>query len=125
MIPVRCFTCGSVLGNKMAELEMLLFNDFVKRHNLDADTAMLEKNLIEHEVECIIQNKKLNYKTIFPRLRLTKACCKCTFMTYIDTVDLLNQYGNTTSSSTNPDNIKYEDIEVRNRADGLTIEITR
>ena len=75
IIPVRCFTCGNVLGSKYDKYNELK-NEKEKK---DKETNVV---ISDYNIEEI---KKLdNNKEIFNKLMITRYCCKRHLISHID-----------------------------------------
>ena len=74
IIPVKCFTCGKVLGDKYR-----YYQSEVRKHKL-------EKNFSTEKV--VYLTKEFSDKTIegeiMDRLKLTKLCCRRHILTHVD-----------------------------------------
>ena len=64
LIPIRCFTCGKVIGNLWEKYEKMV-NDMDHHHN------------------------KNNMHTIFQKLGVRRYCCKRMLLTHVDFMDEL------------------------------------
>tara|TARA_B100001093_G_scaffold87882_1_gene79836 strand:- start:661 stop:906 length:246 start_codon:yes stop_codon:yes gene_type:complete len=75
IIPVRCFTCGNVLGSKYDK-----YNELKKeKEKKDKETNVV---ISDYNIEEI---KKLdNNKEIFNKLMITRYCCKRHLISHID-----------------------------------------
>ena len=71
LIPVRCFSCGKVIGNKYLEYQKLLS----------------EKN----KKECYKddQDDRIDNQEIFKKLKLKKYCCRRMLLTHVSLVEIL------------------------------------
>jgi DNA-directed RNA polymerase I, II, and III subunit RPABC5 len=74
IIPVKCFTCGKVLGNK--------YRFYVKEIN----KKKAEKNLDVNKIEYLTKNTidKTIEGEILDKLRLNKYCCRRHMLTHVD-----------------------------------------
>ena len=75
IIPVRCFTCGNVLGSKYDK-----YNELKKeKEKKDKETNVV---ISDYNIEEI---KKLdNNKEIFDKLMISRYCCKRHLISHID-----------------------------------------
>ena len=75
IIPVRCFTCGNVLGSKYDK-----YNELKKeKEKKDKETNVV---ISDYNIEEI---KKLdNNREIFDKLMITRYCCKRHLISHID-----------------------------------------
>ena len=75
IIPVRCFTCGNVLGSKYDK-----YNELKKeKEKKDKETNIV---ISDYNIEEI---KKLdNNKEIFDKLMISRYCCKRHLISHID-----------------------------------------
>jgi len=71
IIPVKCFTCGKVIGNKYR-----YYLQEVRKHKLDNtdDIVYLTKNNVEKTIDGKILDK----------LKLNKICCRRHILTHVD-----------------------------------------
>ena len=78
LVPVRCFTCGKVLGNKMAYyLRRLLEEKFKKEIDInDDDQEFLDLSLPEFE--------KTIAGKILDEIGCLRYCCRTVMFTCID-----------------------------------------
>ena len=74
IIPVKCFTCGNVLGNKylyyLKEVRKLKIQQDINPDNV----VYLTKDFSEKTPEGIVMDK----------LKLTKSCCRRHMLTHVD-----------------------------------------
>jgi len=74
IIPVKCFTCGNVIGNKY----MFFINEVAKKK---------KENGMDDEIQYLNTNKKIE-KTIegqvLDELKLTNICCRRHMLTHVD-----------------------------------------
>lgn len=74
IIPVKCFTCGTVIGNKY----MFFVNEVArlkKENDIDDSIQYLDTS---KRIEKTIEGKVLD------KLRLTKMCCRRHMLTHVD-----------------------------------------
>ena len=74
IIPVKCFTCGKVLGNK--------YNYYVK----EVQKKKVNKNIDVEKVQYLTKNfiDKTPEGEVLDQLRLTKYCCRRHMLTHVD-----------------------------------------
>jgi|TARA_X000000368_G_scaffold256817_1_gene202974 DNA-directed RNA polymerase I, II, and III subunit RPABC5 len=74
IIPVKCFTCGKVLGNK--------YRYYVK----EISKKKAEKNLDINKIEYLTKNTidKTIEGEVLDKLRLNKYCCRRHMLTHVD-----------------------------------------
>ena len=73
LIPVKCFTCGKVLGNK--------YNYYVK----EVQKKKVNKNIDVEKVQYLTKNfiDKTPEGEVLDQLRLTKYCCRRHMLTHV------------------------------------------
>ena len=71
IIPVKCFTCGKVIGNKYR-----YYLQEVRKHKLDNTDNIVY--LTKNNVEKTIDGK------ILDKLKLNKICCRRHILTHVD-----------------------------------------
>tara|TARA_B100000035_G_scaffold266663_1_gene239437 strand:- start:29 stop:262 length:234 start_codon:yes stop_codon:yes gene_type:complete len=74
IIPVKCFTCGKVLGNK--------YRFYVR----EISKKKVEKNLDVNKIEYLTKNTfdKTIEGEVLDKLRLNKYCCRRHMLTHVD-----------------------------------------
>lgn len=81
IIPVRCFTCNKVIGDKYSTY--LLKIQEAQKSNPDSNT-IIDTNTIQNGlVEESYQGKILN------DLKIKRYCCRRMFLTQVDIVDII------------------------------------
>lgn len=70
IIPVKCFTCGKVIGNK--------YRYYQQEVRKNSDNTQKVVYLTKDQAE------KTNEGKILDKLRINKACCRRHFLTHID-----------------------------------------
>jgi DNA-directed RNA polymerase subunit N (RpoN/RPB10) len=79
IIPVRCMTCGSMIGSKYLKYQQhiaVLIGETSNKHNyITQDIKDLENDTAE--------------KIALDRVGLTRYCCRRHLLTHTDTIDLL------------------------------------
>ena len=70
IIPVKCFTCGKVIGNKYRYYQQ----EVRKNSGNTQKVVYLTKD----------QAEKTNEGKILDKLKINKACCRRHFLTHID-----------------------------------------
>ena len=76
IIPILCFTCGEILGDKW-EYYKKKVDEYKKKH-VDKKDDMIHNNMLEKPT---IENDVLN------ELGLTKMCCRRHMLTHVDIID--------------------------------------
>jgi len=75
IIPVKCFTCGKVIGNKYRYyLEQVREKKLAKGMNVDDIIYLTNSNSIEKEIE----------GSVLDIIGLTNSCCRLCFLTHVD-----------------------------------------
>lgn len=86
IIPVRCFTCGKVLGDKWNTYKKLVdkksSNESKKKFTLEDITISSKNDPLEH-FDNNHQNKILN------DMNITKMCCRRHMLSHIDLIDII------------------------------------
>tara|TARA_B100000282_G_scaffold68988_1_gene46612 strand:- start:179 stop:412 length:234 start_codon:yes stop_codon:yes gene_type:complete len=74
IIPIKCFTCGTVLANKYR-----YYQDEVRKIKID-------KNLEDKKIEYLTSNvkNKTPEGEVLDRLNLNKYCCRRHMLTHVD-----------------------------------------
>jgi len=74
IIPIKCFTCGTVLANKYR-----YYQDEVRKIKID-------KNLEDKKIEYLTSNvkDKTPEGEVLDRLNLNKYCCRRHMLTHVD-----------------------------------------
>ena len=74
IIPVKCFTCGKVLGNK--------YRFYVR----EISKKKVEKNLDVNKIQYLTKNTfdKTIEGEVLDKLRLNKYCCRRHMLTHVD-----------------------------------------
>ena len=80
IIPVRCFTCGKVLGDKYNYYVKKVSDEKVKRGEPDESTIL---NLQSKEVQKTIEGRVLD------ELGLNRYCCRRVMLSHIDLIDVI------------------------------------
>jgi len=70
IIPVKCFTCGKVIGNK--------YRYYQQEVRKNSDNTQKVVYLTKDQAE------KTNEGKILDKLRINKPCCRRHFLTHID-----------------------------------------
>lgn len=71
LIPVRCFTCSKVIGNKY-EQYLKLVDEKNKKKNYKNE-----------------QDSRIDNQDIFNKLKLKRYCCRRMMLTHVDLVNML------------------------------------
>ena len=74
IIPIRCFTCGKVIGNKYKT-----YLDKTKKKNDDLTTIEINSKNV----------KKTEEGKVMDELGLDRYCCRKVIMTHVDLVDII------------------------------------
>ena len=74
IIPIRCFTCGKVIGNKYRT-----YLDKTKKKNDDLTTIEINSKNV----------KKTEEGKVMDELGLDRYCCRKVIMTHVDLVDII------------------------------------
>jgi DNA-directed RNA polymerase subunit N (RpoN/RPB10) len=74
IIPVKCFTCGKVLGNKYLYFKMKVREEKIKKNISEEDVIYLTLDNI----------KKTPEGNCLDELGLTKICCRRHMLTHVD-----------------------------------------
>lgn len=78
IIPVRCFTCGKLMADKV---------DYYER---EVNKLKLEKSLKKEEVDVIYKNfDKIHTGHILDQLGLTRYCCRRNLISNVDMMDII------------------------------------
>lgn len=81
IIPVRCFTCNKIIGDKYSTY-LLKIEDF-KKKNPNPDTT-IDTNTIKNGLV-----KKSYQGEILDDLGIKRYCCRRMFLTQVDIVDII------------------------------------
>ena len=74
MLPIRCFTCGHILGDLQLELEE-------KFNEIDNDIKLKQKEKNE------LKKKVIN--ELLPDRWLKRYCCRSRLITYVDAIKII------------------------------------
>lgn len=74
IIPIRCFTCGKVIGNKYKT-----YMDKTKKKNDELTTIEINSKNV----------KKTEEGKVMDELGLERYCCRKVIMTHVDLVDII------------------------------------
>ena len=81
IIPVRCFTCNKVIGDKWDKYQELIKNSYTQtddsQSNQESGSKVLLHNLKNKTKQAIILDK----------LGLTRYCCRRHMLAHIDLID--------------------------------------
>jgi len=83
IIPVKCFTCGNVIGNKyLYYVEKVI--EMKKDKNLDQENIQyLTNNEMDKNGKVKMLDKSIEGQ-VLDELRLTKQCCRRHMLTHVD-----------------------------------------
>lgn len=87
IIPVRCFTCGKVIGDLWFEYNRLVikYNEEKGMSNKAVDDhELLDKEYLDQEIK-----EETSEKKALDRLKLTRYCCRRHFLCHIDMLPTL------------------------------------
>jgi DNA-directed RNA polymerase I, II, and III subunit RPABC5 len=79
IIPVRCMTCGSMIGSKYLRYQQYI--------NELSGTTMNKHNYITQDVSDLLNDTV--EKLALDNVGLTRYCCRRHLLTHTDTIDLL------------------------------------
>ena len=82
IIPVRCFTCGKILGSKYEAYKEQVFGKKLKK-NIDTSEA----SVIDFNSEDL---QKTPEGEVLDNLGLTRYCCRKIMLTHIDLIYEIN-----------------------------------
>ena len=86
IIPVRCFTCGKVLGDKWNTYKKLLAKKNVdnkkNKYTINDITITSKDDPLKH-FDNNHQDKILN------KMNITKMCCRRHMLTHVDLIDII------------------------------------
>ena len=77
IIPIRCFTCGKILGDKWES-----YLDLVRKNSGDTDKKTVI-NVNAKNIEKTPEGKALD------KLKLTRYCCRRHMLTHVDLIELI------------------------------------
>ncbi len=86
LIPIRCFTCGSVLADKWEYYNNKLKQEKTEKKKDEItieDLTIDEKNIVEKYFDDNISKK------ILDNLNITRICCRRHFLSTIDLIDTI------------------------------------
>lgn len=81
IIPVRCFTCGNVLGDKWDGYKRYVKEEKQKRGIDNSDDTIL--NIKTDSIEKTAEGVALD------RLKLKRYCCRRMMLTHVDLIDII------------------------------------
>ena len=82
IIPIRCFTCGKILGSKYEAFKARVFE---KKKDLNMDTN--EMSVIDFNSDDL---KKTPEGEVMDELGLTRYCCRKIMLGHIDLIKEIN-----------------------------------
>ena len=77
IIPIRCVTCGKIIGNKWNKYQELTKGESKK--NKESDTIDVNSKQIE----------KTNAGIVLDNLGLTRYCCRRHLLTHVDLIEII------------------------------------
>lgn len=80
IIPVRCFTCNKVLGDK--------WNHYQKKVNEMKDTAEIDDADARHDV-INAENGKEPRGRLLDDMGIKRMCCRRHLLTHVDLIDII------------------------------------
>jgi DNA-directed RNA polymerase I, II, and III subunit RPABC5 len=82
LIPVRCFTCGSVISDKWIAYEKIVAEERSK--NKEKEVELLDIDMLESgDKKITAEYKALN------DLNVVRICCRRHFLTNVDMIELI------------------------------------
>jgi len=85
IIPVRCFTCNKVLGDKWNYFKKELEKNDKEENEFTIEDISIPENE-ENPLRYFDDNKQ---KQILEKLGITKMCCVRHFISHIDLIDII------------------------------------
>lgn len=85
IIPVRCFTCNKVLGDKWNYFKKELEKNDKEENQFTIEDISIPENE-ENPLRYFDDNKQ---KQILEKLGITKMCCVRHFISHIDLIDII------------------------------------
>jgi DNA-directed RNA polymerase subunit N len=84
IIPVRCFTCHKVIGDKWT-----YFKERVEEHQKESRTRKYDADNLGVSSELEIYFSDTYPGKVLDELRLTKLCCRRHMLSHLDLVDII------------------------------------
>ena len=81
IIPVRCFTCNKVIGDKWEKYQDLIKNSYTQTDDSESNEEPKPKVLLHN-----LKNKTKQAQ-ILDKLGLIRYCCRRHFLAHIDLID--------------------------------------
>ena len=81
IIPVRCFTCNKVIGDKWEKYQELIKHSYTQTDESDSNEESGSKVLLHN-----LKNKTKQAQ-ILDKLGLTRYCCRRHMLAHIDLID--------------------------------------
>lgn len=87
IIPVRCFTCGKVIGNKYDWYIDLLANEYSARY-----IYITLSSFIKYNFDICIYDMVIKKRDALDELGLKRYCCRRMVLTHVDLIQKLLNY---------------------------------
>jgi len=85
IIPVRCFTCGKVIGDKWEYFNKMK----TEREALMKEEKKKSKNNSESSIEDLAFCESWGYKDILDELGLVRLCCRRHILGHVNLIDII------------------------------------
>jgi DNA-directed RNA polymerase subunit N len=83
IIPVRCFTCNKIIGDKYSTY-LSKIQDYEKKNPDNINNRTIDTNIIKNgDIQKSIQGLVLD------ELQIQRYCCRRMFLTQVDIVDII------------------------------------
>tara|TARA_Y100000589_G_C27177873_1_gene639520 strand:- start:1916 stop:2170 length:255 start_codon:yes stop_codon:yes gene_type:complete len=83
IIPVRCFTCGKVIGNKYNS-----YKDLVSKYRLESKKGE-DEDMLDVEYVKETQNEDTPECKALNDLKIIRYCCRRHYLSHVDLVDII------------------------------------
>tara|TARA_Y100000389_G_C17087908_1_gene329849 strand:- start:184 stop:441 length:258 start_codon:yes stop_codon:yes gene_type:complete len=84
IIPVRCFTCGAVIGDKWIKYTELVDEERSKNELKTKDIELLDYDALTSNT-----NKETAEHVALAKLGVSRICCRRHFLCNIDLIDII------------------------------------